>query len=141
MKNILIPAAGALAFALSASPALADSVSGEVRFIDRDNGLNGQEYVGSYSHHGYILREGAEISYITGDTPSTTKVAGNVGVEIAGPAGVVLAPKLELGYAINEAGPDGAFWGAGMVATRAFGPLTAVLGIRHRDHVPALHHG
>lgn len=131
MKNKLLLGAGLLAF-MMAGTAQAETLAFETRFIDRADGTDAQEYLGRYTHSGYIVDFGTEISYSTSDAGDTTKITESAGVQIAAPGDFVIAPYLEVGYAFKP-DEDGTFWGAGFNVTRDFGPLTAVVGARHRS--------
>lgn len=136
MKNVLLPAAGALAIALaSTTPAFADTLTLEGRMIDYDGDAEANEFRAEYTHRGYILRTGAELSHtFSEDVTDNTKIAGNAAVEIQAPAGIVISPRAEIGYMLREGdGEDGAFWGLSMSAYRDFGPLTASVSTRHRE--------
>jgi hypothetical protein len=131
-KNLLALGTGLLAVVMSAGTAKAETVSFETRFIDRVDGTEAEEYLAKYTHNGYMLDFGTEVSYATSDTGDTTKITESVGVQIAAPGDVVIGPYVEVGYALKP-NEDGAFWGIGSNITRDFGPLTAVVGLRHRS--------
>ena len=136
MKNVLLPAIGALAVALAtATPVRADSISLEGRMIDYDGDAEGKEFRAEYTHRGYILRTGVELNHaFSEDVTDSTDISGNAAVEIQAPAGVVISPRAEVGYLIREgAAEDGVFWGLSLSAYRDFGPLTAIVSSRHRE--------
>ena len=130
-KNNLLLGVGILAVMMTAGAAQAETLTFETRSIDRSDGSDAQEFLGRYTHNGYIVDLGTEVSYTTSDAGDTTKLTESASVQIAAPGDIIIAPYVELGYALTP-DEDGAFWGVGSNISKDFGPVTAIVGLRHR---------
>lgn len=138
MKNKLsIGAAVAVAAtAATMGTASADTLTLEGRNVEQGDA---DEYVLNYQRNFFILRAGSEISYTDNDVgPDALLGSLNTSVDIQAPVGVVISPKVEVGYADYDGVADGAFWGAAVVAEKDVGPFTLNVGARHREGVDDL---
>ena len=136
MKNVLL-ALTALS-AVAASPAMAQSVEGEVRFGGVANGqVDSTEYRVQYdNNYAGLLNYGIELQtrQATNEGALGSKVSLKVGPALPTVFGFNTAAYGEVGEALN-AGNNFEFWGAGAKISRAVPgtALTLKAGYRHRE--------
>lgn len=134
--NKLLIIAGALA-SFIASPALAGSVTGEVKLSDPINGRTDKtEYSVKYDDNlSALFNYGVELQakQVNDAGNLTSLVAAKLGTKVNVPYGVTLTPRVEFGRSFS-AGNNFNFWGAEVNATRnVYGPVSARVGYRHRE--------
>lgn len=136
MKKLI--AIAALATAAISTPALAGTLTGEVRFGDVRNGkADSTEYKVEYwdSVLGDTLKLGAELQSKQAENAGAIKSAVSVKAGLNGPAafGVHTLAYGELGQA-QKVGNNAEFWGLGIKASRDLvGPISINAGYRHRE--------
>lgn len=136
MKKLI--ALAALASAAVATPALAGTLTGEVRFGDVRNGqADSTEYKVEYwdSVLNDTLKLGAELQTKQAENEGAIKSAVSVKAGLNGPAalGITTLAYGELGQA-QRVGDNAEFWGLGIKANRQLiGPVSVNAGYRHRQ--------
>jgi hypothetical protein len=130
MKKVIV--ALALAMAAISAPAFADSLSAEVRNFTKPDAK--ELVVQGWTHAGPALL-GAELTTNQPDHRGaiSNKYVGKVGYALPVYAGFKSKVYGELARTTTT-GKSYAFWGAGATAEhRLYGPLSANVGIRHRE--------
>ena len=132
MYKSLIAAAAML---VASTPALAGTVSGEVRFADTRGGgrADSTEYTLEYKDVAGPVAYGAELSTKQDPRGITSKGVVKAGPRIS-PIGVYTpAAYVELGRSFNR-GNNYNFWGVGTSLSRpVYGPVSVSVGFRHRE--------
>ena len=147
MKKLI--AIAALATAAIATPALAGTATGEVRLGDLRSGKAGTtEYRAEAWQSVYGANVGAEVQVrqANGQGRLNALISGKAGLNGPEVAGVRTAAYVELGEALSQkvsttvagrttvTGGNKTFWGAAATAERnLYGPVSAVVGYRHRE--------
>ncbi len=136
MKTLVMAAAAASI--LAATPAMAGTLQGEVRFGDVRGGQapDSTEYRVQWDAPiAYGFTYGAELQVKQGNNEGHlgSKVSGKIGYELPTVLGVHALGYGEVGKNIEEHNNFG-FWGAGVKASRqVYGPVSVNAGYRHRE--------
>ncbi len=136
MKTMAMAVIAALAF--SATPAVAGSLQGEVRFSDVRGGNkpDSTEYrvqwdapANSFLNYGLEL----QVNQRNDEGPLGSKVSAKLGPKLPDVLGLKTTAYGELGRSLAQ-GDNFEFWGAGVkVSRQVYGPVSANLGYRHRE--------
>lgn len=135
MKKLI--AIAALAAATVATPALAGTLTGEVRFGDVRNGrADSTEYRVEYWDSAFsVLNLGAEVQAKQAGNAGALTSTVSVKAGVSGPEafGIHSLAYGEVGQ-VQKAGNNGEFWGLGVKASRDLvGPVSVNAGYRHRE--------
>lgn len=136
MKTFVLMAAAATA--LTASPALAGSITAEVRFGDVRGGQapDSTEYKVEYAAPlNSFLNYGAElqVKQANDEGPLGSKVSAKLGPKLPTILGFKSEAYGEVGQNLKE-GANFVFWGAGAKTKRTlYGPVALTAGYRHRE--------
>jgi hypothetical protein len=138
MKNIILIATAILSV-FSVAPAMAASVSTEVRFGDtRSTGADFQEYKVEYSVPApfipkYNLATELTVKQVENDGAVSAKLTPRLEANLPDVLGISPVIYAEAGAAFNQ-NDNFAFGGLGVKASRQiFGPVSASVGYRHRQ--------
>jgi hypothetical protein len=135
MKKLIVIAA--LAAAAISTPALADTLTGEIRFGDVRGGTHADSTELDVQYwttvHGVVVGSELQSKQAADQGAVDSKFSAKAG--LAGPdyLGVHTLAYTELGETF-KAGNQGEFWGAGVKASRpVYGPVSLNIGYRHRE--------
>jgi hypothetical protein len=138
MKKLITAAALLIVSAATASPAIAGTLTAELRFADPRGGTHSDsteyklDYADTLTKYDLV---GAEFTskQAAGQGSVSSKLVGRVGPNIPSVLGVKVTPYAELGYTIKQ-GNDATLYGLGVKASRdVYGPVSLSVGYRHRE--------
>lgn len=137
MKKLI--AIAALASVAVATPALAGTLTGEVRFGDVRGGAHTDSTEVKVEYWDNLVAgfvAGAELQAKQAQNAGAVdaKFSGKIGYGLPEVAGVHAVAYAELGETFKAGPAAGEFWGAGVKASRTvFGPVSVNAGYRHRE--------